>query len=322
MTNENDSRKMKHAMGGCVYGPVPSRRLGYSLGVDIVPFKVCSFDCVYCQLGRTTELTVDRAEYVDADEIVNQVADSVSSGSRIDYISFSGSGEPTLNSQIGELISRLKGKTSIPVAVITNGSLLSDVRVRRDLREADLIVPSLDAAEEDTFQKVNRPHPSLHVAEIIEGLKSLKREVRGRVWLESMLVRGFNDQPSEIARLKEAIARIGPEKIQLNTVVRPPSENVAEPVCQDVLDRVKGTLGFRCEVVGDGPEGSRIAHVTQALERVRVLIERRPVTLAEIERSLGIHRNEVIKCLGLLKKEGKIRSRTHRGLEYYERSQN
>jgi wyosine [tRNA(Phe)-imidazoG37] synthetase (radical SAM superfamily) len=312
---------MEDSMTGCVYGPVPSRRLGYSLGVDIVPFKVCSFDCVYCQLGHTTDLTVERAEFVDVDRLAKEVAESISSGSRVDYISFSGSGEPTLNSQIGDLISRLKKMTRIPVAVITNGSLLSDVGVRRELRDADLIVPSLDATDERTFERVNRPHPSLSVEGIIRGLKSLARETQGHIWLESMLVQGVNDGQGEIEGLKKVVAEIEPEKVQLNTVIRPPSEDTVEPVSRSVLERTKRALGQRCEIVGEGPEDQRVEQITGALDRVCFLVERRPVTLEEIAQSLGIHRNEAIKCLDVLKGEGKVRSRRHRGLEYYERSQ-
>jgi wyosine [tRNA(Phe)-imidazoG37] synthetase (radical SAM superfamily) len=125
-----------------IYGPVPSRRLGISLGVDIVPFKTCSYDCIYCQLGRATNHTIKRGSFVPIDSVLKQIKDVVDQNSDIDYITFSGSGEPTLNSDTGEIICKIKDFTSIPIAVLTNGSLLWQQQVRKDLSSADLVVPS------------------------------------------------------------------------------------------------------------------------------------------------------------------------------------
>ena len=176
-----------------VFGPVPSRRLGFSLGVDLVPFKTCTLDCVYCQLGPTTHKTLKRKEYIPTEGILPEVEKMLNKGKRVDYITFSGSGEPTLHSGIGKMISRIKRISSIPVAVITNGTLLNQGQVQEDLWAADLVIPSLDAVDERIFQRINRPHASLNTKMIIRGLDDFAGKFPGKIWLEVMLVRGLND---------------------------------------------------------------------------------------------------------------------------------
>ena len=163
-----------------LYGPVPSRRLGFSLGIDFIPFKTCSLDCIYCQLGHVPDKIVTRKDYIPAAEILSQIKEKIDSGVRIDYITFSGSGEPTLNAEIGNLIRGIKQLTKIPVAVLTNSTLLQHTEVRTALSAADLIVPSLDAVTQDVFEKINRPHPSLQISDILSGLKIFCRNSRGK----------------------------------------------------------------------------------------------------------------------------------------------
>lgn len=304
--------------GRYIYGPVPSRRLGYSLGVDIIPYKVCSFDCIYCQLGPTTRKTIERKEYIDKGEILKQIRGAISTEQRIDYITFSGSGEPTLNSTIGILIKEIKKLTEIPVAVLTNSSLLWDEQMRKELISADLLLPSLDGASQTTFQKINRPHPSLKLDMILMGLKHLRREYKGQIWLELMLVRGINDTSDEIERMKEIISEITPNKVQLNTVVRPPSEKTAHPLTSRKLNEIKALFGPRCEIIPEFIPKKLSAHTKGTEESILALIRRRPVTLSDITDSLGIHRNEAIKCLELLKRKNRIKAHIHRGLKYYE----
>ncbi|MCK4523195.1 radical SAM protein, partial [Candidatus Aerophobetes bacterium] len=164
---------------GQIFGPVPSRRLGFSLGVDTIPFKTCSLNCIYCQLGRTINKTIQRKEYIAADDILREIEEVLREGKRIDYITFSGSGEPTLNSEIRRMISRVKELTSIPLAILTNGTLLYRPRIREDLMEADLVIPSLDTVTQEIFEMVNRPHPSLKIDEIITGIDSFSQEFNG-----------------------------------------------------------------------------------------------------------------------------------------------
>ncbi|MGB2905539.1 MAG: radical SAM protein [Candidatus Aminicenantaceae bacterium] len=304
-----------------IYGPVPSRRLGYSLGVDILPYKTCTLDCVYCQLGPTPE-TTDRAGcFFEEQEILSQIQDAVTpSRGRIDYITFSGSGEPTLNAGLGSLIRKIKAMTDIPVAVLTNGTLLTREEVRQALMEADLVVPSLDAATQEVFERVNRPHPCLEVRDIIQSLIRFRQEYRSRFWLEVMLVAGINDSPEHIRELKEAAASIHPDRVQLNTVVRPPAEGFARALTQERMEEIREIFGPEAEIIADFSDEPRVSG-REAVEAAIVdLVKRRPVTLTDLANSLGLHRNEVIKHLDLLRKDDKIRVVFHKGRKYYEPS--
>lgn len=236
-----------------LYGPVKSRRLGLSLGVSLTPYKVCNFDCVYCQLGVTTHKSIERKEYIPAQEILEELKswlkDNPSEASKLNYITFSGSGEPTLNIRIGELIESVKKVTGIPVAVITNAASLSSGQARRALLLADLVVPSLDAVTANVFARVDRPHPDLKIEDIIEGLVSLRKEFRKKIWLEVMLVKGFNDDLRHIKRLSDVIERINPDKIQLNSPVRATTEEKALPVDKIKLNKIKKILGEKAEII-------------------------------------------------------------------------
>lgn len=313
MSQEKDKYDFSH-----IYGPVPSRRLGFSLGIDIIPFKTCSFNCIYCQLGRTPHKTIKRKEYFPSSEIISQIEKVLSLGQYIDYITFSGSGEPTLNSKIGEIIRKIKKITSIPVAVLTNGSLLSLKSVRQALKASDLLVPSLDAAAQKTFAKINRPYPSLKIEKIIEGLKKFRRQYKGSIWLEIMLVKGVNNSPTHIKKLREAIDKIGPDKIQLNTVIRPPAEKFALALNSKELERVKKILGKKCEIIANFENKEQIPPSKNLEESILSIIQRRPVTLSDISASLGKHRNEIIKYLNFLLEKGKIKVVAHKGLKFYE----
>jgi wyosine [tRNA(Phe)-imidazoG37] synthetase (radical SAM superfamily) len=318
LTTEALSLKKDKTQTTQIYGPVPSRRLGFSLGIDIIPFKTCSLNCIYCQLGRTTKKTIHRKEYFAWSEILAQIKKKLSSGQRIDYITFSGSGEPTLNKILEKLIREIKKLTSIPVAVLTNSTLLSRKSVRKALMAADLVVPSLDAAGQEIFVKVNRPHPSLKLEEIIEGLQKFRQEFKGSIWLEIMLVKGMNDSPSHIRKLKEAVAKIKPDKVQLNTVIRPPAERDARPLGLKDLEKIKKILGENCEIIAGFSREAQESISENLEEAILSLIQRRPVTLADISNSLGKHKNEIIKYLNFLLEEGKIQSVSHEGLEYFE----
>jgi wyosine [tRNA(Phe)-imidazoG37] synthetase (radical SAM superfamily) len=236
-----------------IYGPVNSRRLGLSLGISLTPHKVCDFDCVYCQLGKSPQKSIERKEFVKIDDITTEVnswiANNPEAAKALNFITLSGSGEPTLNSGIGALIDFLKKTINIPVAVITNSSLLNDPAVRRQILGANLIVPSLDAATEDAFQKIDRPCPEINLEEIIEGLVSLRKEFKGKIWLEVMLVKGINDNLAHTRRLKEVIERINPDKIQLNSPVRFTAEEGIEALDAKHLEKIKELLGDRCEIV-------------------------------------------------------------------------
>ncbi len=301
-----------------IYGPVPSRRLGFSLGIDIIPSKTCTLDCIYCQLGPTSDKTLERSQYFSPREILAQVKNKISSGQRVDYITFSGSGEPTLNTNLGMLIREIKKFATIPVAVLTNGTLFSQKDVRKALTAADLVVPSLDAASQDIFEKTNRPCSPLKIEEIIEGLRTFRREYKGIIWLEIMLVKGVNDSPDHIQKLKEAVSRINPDKVQLNTVIRPPAERTARPLSPEELEKIKKVFGQNCEIIAEFDKKAQESFAENLELAILAMVQRRPVTLTDISASLGRHKNEILKYLNLLIEQGKVQPVVHKDLTYFE----
>ncbi len=286
--------------------------------MDLVPYKTCSFDCIYCQLGRTTRKTIERREHVPVHEILSQLEDALSLARKTDCVTLSGSGEPTLNSGIRDLLREIKRMTSIPVAVLTNGSLLYDEEVRRDLLSADIVLPSLDAVRKETFELVNRPHRSLEIDQIVKGLKSFSRDFSGKLWLEVMLVKAINDTMADMAQMKRVISAVEPDRVQLNTVARPPSEKFAHPLNVEELKERRALLGGNCEIVAEFRKRKQVAYSEDTKSAIIELIRRRPVTLQDISSSLGIHANEVIKYLEVLEKNGMIGVRAFGGLKYYE----
>lgn len=298
---EADSPEYRH-----LYGPVPSRRLGRSLGVDIVPHKVCSYDCVYCQLGRTTRFATTPKPLVSQAEVMPEIEGWLEQGGLADYITFAGSGEPTLTSGLGEMIAATKALCDIPVAVITNGSLLSDPEIRAALAPADVIVPSLDAGTADTFRAINRPAPGIDFEAMCEGLAQMIRERPGAVWLEVMLVKGLNDSEAELRALGYLIRRIQPKRVQLNTVDRPSRSGEARSLSPEELARVAKRLGgaeiiARAASVHDG--AGRWEQVEDELVR---LLSRRPCTLDDLVAVSGRQPHELLKHLQRLVWRGAV----------------
>ncbi len=236
-----------------IYGPIKSRRLGLSLGITLTPYKVCSFNCIYCQLGKSIGTTTERREYIPIQEIINELKLWIQNNSQeaqnLNYITFSGSGEPTLNIKIAQLITEIKKITAVPVAVITNASLLNVTAVRQALSYADLIIPSLDAVTPEIFAKVDRPKEDIKIEDIINGLIGLKKEFKGKIWLEVMLVKGINDDLAHIRKLKDIIDKINPDKIQLNSPVRTTAEENILAVDKKRLEKFKEILGEKCEII-------------------------------------------------------------------------
>ena len=294
-----------------VYGPVPSRRLGFSLGVDILPFKTCTLDCIYCQLGPTPRPFSRRRAYFSTRDVLTQIRQALEKGGRIDVITFSGSGEPTLNKNLGPIIRGIKKMTRIPVAVLTNGTLLYRKEVREDLLAADLVVPSLDAATASVFRTVNRPHRSLKSDRILDGLLKFRREYQGQIWLEIMLVKGINDRPGDIRSFKKIVDAVRPDRVHLNTVVRPPADSRARPLSMKELERIRASLGDSVEIVASSRKRTRRKARTDLDQAILGMIRRRPVTLEDISLSLGAHRDEILKTLDLLLDGQKIRCLRH-----------
>ena len=286
-----------------VFGPVPSRRLGRSLGIDLVPFKTCSYDCIYCQLGRTTNRTIERKEYVLLDDVLEELEYRLATGAEPDYVTLSGSGEPTLYSRLAPLIAGIKERTDRPVAVLTNGSLLWDRDVQESLLEADLVIPSLDAGDEATFQWVNRPHPALSFERVVGGIEEFCRRFRKPVWLEVFLLKGLNATGVQLERIARLVDRIMPDRAQLNSVTRPPSEDFARPAPRDELKQAARLFGDRAEIITEGDTTQHNEYCQARRADILGLLRRRPCTSDDVATGLRLHPNEVAKHLDELVRE-------------------
>jgi wyosine [tRNA(Phe)-imidazoG37] synthetase (radical SAM superfamily) len=303
-----------------VYGPVPSRRLGLSLGVDLVPYKVCSYDCIYCQLGRTKQKRIDRRPYIPVGKILDQVYQKLKEGVCTDYVTLAGSGEPTLNSEIGSLIHDIKKHTQIPVAVLTNGSLLGDSRVRESLMEADAILPSLDAHGQKGFEIVNRPHPEVSFETMVEGLIAFRKEYEGEIWLEVFVLDGINAGERDAGQFKRWIEKVNPQKIHVNTAVRPTAEPYARHVSREKLIKFCKVLGKRAEVIApfnDAEKHERKANIQQDILN---LLARRPCTLDDISSGLNVHKNEALKYVEPLLRDHMLEKVRKGSVVYYQRN--
>ncbi len=300
-----------------LYGPVISRRLGLSLGVDLIPLKTCSFNCVYCQLSSTASCVTERKDYVSPEEVIDEFYKFNSENIQYDWITFSGSGEPTLNASLGYIIQEIKKSASKKICVITNSSLISSGEVRQDLLDADLVMPSLDAVSPEIFQKINRPFKGSDVEKIISGLIEFRKEFMGRIWLEIMFVKGINDNSAEIAKFSEAIKRIKPDKVHLNTVIRPPSEKNILPVDRYTLIKIADQLGDRADVIGNLPEVPQFEKGRLNAENLLGLLESHPATLEEIMNSFGATKFAAAKILEELVKLRKVEEKRFENKVYY-----
>lgn len=303
-----------------LFGPVPSRRLGISLGIDLVPHKICSLNCVYCECGRTTKLTTERKEYVPVDEVEKELMQFLTNNPAPDYITFSGSGEPTLNSGIGKILDFIKEKyPKIPVAVLTNGTLLSIKQVRDEILKADLVLPSLDAATDAVFRKINQPPKTLKNENCIEGLVSFRNEYSGKINLEVFILTGYNNSLEELNELKKAILKTKPDIVQLNTLDRPGTLPNLVAATKTELQNIASYWNLEnVEIITSAPERKKIESYRQDFE-VAILetIARRPCTLSDLSMILGKHINEINKYLDVLETEKKITTvKLERGLFY------
>jgi len=298
-----------------IFGPVPSRRLGRSLGVDLVPFKTCTYDCIYCQLGRTTNKTVERREWVPLDDVLAELEQKLTT--KPDYITLSGSGEPTLHSRLDELITRIRSMTQVPVAVLTNGSLLWQEKVRRQLMHAHLVIPSLDAGHSSMFQAVNRPHESISFKQMLEGLIAFREEYYGEYWLEVFLLAGHTAVESEAHKIIDCVARIKPDRVQLNTATRPTAEDYAVMADRGRMLDLAAKFDPAAEVVADYHGVHAESDFKAGRDSVLQMIQRRPCSLEDIADGLGMHRNEVLKYIEELDATGLLRKRSSAGKTFY-----
>jgi wyosine [tRNA(Phe)-imidazoG37] synthetase (radical SAM superfamily) len=299
-----------------IFGPVPSRRLGISLGIDLVTHKICSLDCVYCECGKTTRLTLERKEYVGFERVKKELDHYWQHNIDPDYITFSGSGEPTLNSFLGQVIEYIKvKKPDIKVAVLTNSTLLSDPVVRKALLRADLVVPSLDAVSKKGFALINRPKKGLDVCQVLTGIETFAKEYKGKLWLEVFILPGFNNSRSELLLLKQAIEKINPDRVQINTLDRPGTVSNIKPASKIELETVIQTLDFhKTEIIAKVDCDIKTQVQREDIEAaILETIHRRPCTKKDLLQILGVEKQVIDTHINRLEQTkeivGKIRER-------------
>lgn len=314
-----------------LYGPVPSRRLGLSCGIDIVPLKVCTLNCIYCQLGKTVQTTIERKDHLPIEPVLAELKEALTEGLEADFITIAGSGEPTLNSRLGELIDGIRKVTNIPIAILTNGTLLFRKDVRTDCAKADVVMPSLDAVDEQTFQRINRPHSIISIENLISGLCTFRKEFPGQIWLEIFFVEGINTSSDQIARIKDLIELINPDKIHLNTAVRPTADPNIARLSAEKLQDIAVQLGPKCDVMADCSPANSYKHnqsnpedmlgphsaINLKAEALLSMLKRRPCSLNDICTGLGISHNEAQKHVSVLKHRGIIQSDEKDGIVFF-----
>lgn len=296
--------KYKH-----LFGPVLSRRLGFSLGIDLIPYKVCSLNCVYCEVGKTTDLTLERKNYINIAPILKELDTFLATNPKLDHITFSGGGEPTLHSQIGEVISYIKTKyPQYKLALITNSSLLWDEQLRNDIKDVDLILPSLDAVSPEVFYQINRHVENLKAQQIIQGLIEFKKIFHGEMFLEIFIIEGINDSEAELTLLKNACLEIKPDLIQLNTLDRPGTEHWVKACSVETLQRIQEFfIPLKTEIIAKVHINQDIPDSMLAeIDVIEKLITNHPMTLDQISKNLNLHVNTVLKYLRYLIKNTRI----------------
>ncbi|MBN1216950.1 MAG: radical SAM protein [Candidatus Lokiarchaeota archaeon] len=292
-----------------VYGPVPSRRLGRSLGVDIVPLKTCNYQCIYCQLGKTTNFTNIRTNYFPKNKLINEIKNAINENKeKFDYITFVGSGEPTLYKDIGELISTTKNLTNKPICVITNGSLLYVPEVRNALLLADVVLPSLDGGDKIMFKKINRPHPSLNFDTIIQGFKDFKKIYKGKFWIEIMLMRDINDSKKNLLKIKKIVDSIKPDRIDINVPIRPPAEKWVKKPRKNLISNLN-EIFIEYNNINYPEMGSFKLYSPNLEEELLSIIKRHPMRFEQIIETFSsenLSRHDLLLKLEEMELENKI----------------
>lgn len=301
-----------------LFGPVLSRRLGISLGVDLVPHKTCSLNCVYCECGKTTHLTLKRESYIPTGEIKKELNRFLSENPELDFITFSGAGEPTLHQNISEIIRYLKKNyPRYSVALLTNSTLLESPDVREQILEADLVIASLDSVTKAGFDQINRPHSRIDLNRVIEGLAEFRKEFKNQFWIEVFIVPGINDDPAELSFLKEAIETIGPDQVHLNSLDRPGTENWVKAADQNALKQMGAYLNGAETVDPDLLRKKSCIRHRDYREPLLATIRRRPCTAEDCARMFGISLSETVTYLDEMVEIGNIEKiKMQRGVFY------
>ncbi|MBN1355639.1 radical SAM protein [bacterium] len=302
-----------------VFGPVPSRRLGRSLGIDLVPYKTCTLNCIYCECGPTTNLTVERKEYVPAEAVEADILDRLPDlTGRMDFITFSGSGEPTLSVSIPRITTLIRSLTETPLVLLTNGTLLYRDEVIRDIADIDVLIPSLDTVDPDIFAIMNRPHPDLNLDHLLEGLRRLRSVFTNKIWLEVFLCKGINDQPEHLAALGDEIRRINPDAVQLNTLYRPGAEPLLKPLTDPELQNAQEVMGITVQPPFiSSRKPAEIPEPSQIRRMILNTIRRRPCTAMDLSSGLALPRHEVQTALDTLTRQDLVFVNRKSGKDFF-----
>lgn len=303
-----------------VFGPVLSKRLGNSLGIDVIPHKTCSYNCIYCQLGSEENTITDLTNYYSVDEIIYELKEALLNNKNIDYITFTGSGEPTLYKDLKKLIYEIKQITDIPVCIITNGSLLYKQEMRSNLLLADLIIPSLDAGNEETFKLIDNPNKEIDFDKMVEGLIEFKKVFKGEYWLEIFLLKDINDNEDELDDIIKIVKKIKPDRIQLITATRRVANEKAKALSDEELKKIKKYFNSKCDIEIDIPNISENhkgnTRILTEEDIVNFLI-RQPDTAYIIAKSFNENERKVKELLDLLIKKNKVREEIVNGVVSY-----
>ena len=303
-----------------VFGPVLSKRLGNSLGIDVIPHKTCSYNCIYCQLGSEENTITDLTNYYSVDEIIYELKEALLNNKNIDYITFTGSGEPTLYKDLKKLIYEIKQITDIPVCIITNGSLLYKQEMRSNLLLADLIIPSLDAGNEETFKLIDNPNKEIDFNKMVEGLIEFKKVFKGEYWLEIFLLKGINDNEDELDDIIKIVKKIKPDRIQLITATRRVANEKAKALSDEELKKIKKYFNSKCDIeiyipnISENHKGN--TRILTEEDIVNFLI-RQPDTAYIIAKSFNENERKVKELLDLLIKKNKVREEIVNGVVSY-----
>lgn len=299
-----------------IFGPVPSRRMGLSVGVSPIPAKYCNYSCAYCQLGRTDKMTNSRYEFFKVSDIIKEFREYLKEDFKFDVITIVGEGEPTLYSKLGELILELKKLTSKPIAVITNGSILYDENVQNELMNADIVLPSLDAYDESVFKKINRPYGKIDFKDVCEGLVDFSKKYKGELWLETMIIKDFNDDCTSLEKLKKLIQKVDYDRLYINTPVRPPAEKWVKEASFESMKMASSILeGISIDILNS--EGF-FSEIEDDYEAIMSIIRRHPMNQHEIIKFLDsrkcYNKEEIIEKLN---EDKKVKVLNYKGYNTY-----
>jgi len=299
-----------------LFGPVPSRRFGRSLGVDLTPMKTCSLDCIFCQLGHTPKNTITRREYIPTEKVKSELRRWHQEGGQTDYITLSGSGEPTLHSHFGEVLRFIRAEMPFPSVLLSNGTLFGRPEVREAAQAADIVKLSLSAWDNESFQRINRPHEGIDLEEMIEGMQTFRKLFTGKIWLEVFLIQGLNTSSRAIQEIARRAKLIAPDAIHLNTAIRPPAEASVQPMTREAMESIAPRFQPPATIIAGFPKHSGI-NIEANEERILDMLRRRPCTARQIAEAFDMHINEVSKYTGNLAHSHQIDSEVRSQETYF-----